>query len=194
MISDASGFCAIIDPGCRDKSEESALLDYIHKNHLTPKALWLTHAHIDHVLGVSFVAKQWSLIPQLHPLELPVYQMAGVVGMNYGIPISPLPSPETTFKEGNILELGDLQLEIRFTPGHSPGSVCLLHHESKSILAGDVLFQGSIGRTDLPGGDYNTLIQSIQTQLMTLDNDYTVYPGHGDPTTIGIEKRHNPFL
>ncbi len=194
VISDKNGQCAIIDPGCRDHSEEKALVDYIHKNQLTPIAIWLTHAHIDHVLGLTFTSNQWQISTHIQELELPVYQMAPAVGLNYGIPISVLPEPKCTLRDSEYLNLGDLQLEIRFTPGHSPGSVCFIHHESKNILAGDVLFQGSIGRTDLPGGDYQTLIQSIHHQLLTLDDDYLVYPGHGDSTTIGIERKYNPFL
>jgi len=194
IVSQSSGQCWIIDPGCYGVSEEEELLQFIESRKLKPVALINTHAHIDHILGNAFVHRTWGLQPLLHPLDLEIYRAAPQYGQLWGIRLGELPEPELTSLTGTELLLDDEPFEIRFTPGHTPGEVCLIHHASKTVVAADVLFRGSIGRTDLPGGDYNTLIHSIQTSLMSLPDDYRVCSGHGPETTIGHERSHNPFL
>lgn len=154
-----------------------------------------THCHIDHVFGNAFIQKQFGLQVEAHKIEeqtLNYAQAAASLYELHGYEQSPAISNFLT--ENDTVSFGSTQLEIRFTPGHAPGHIVFIHHESKSVINGDVLFNGSIGRTDLPGGDFETLKQSIQTQLYTLPNDYTVYCGHGSPTTIGHEKQYNSFV
>lgn len=194
VIWDDSLNCVIIDPGCYSTAEKFELQQFIQNNRLNPVALWLTHAHLDHVFGVNFVHQTWHLLPQLHPMEETIYDNAGAVGMMYGVPVEPLPNGHRVLSEDDTISIGSLIFEVRFTPGHSPGSVCFIDHVSKTVIAGDVLFSGSIGRTDLPGGHYQTLIDSIERELLSLEDDYIVYSGHGPETTIGRERLGNPFL
>lgn len=194
VLWDDTGECAIIDPGCREPYEKNELKSFIEEEGLKPVLFLLTHAHLDHIFGARFVADTWQLSPKAHPKEKQVYDTAPSIGMMYGVSVEPLPHPDYSISEGSQIKFGNTTLEIRFTPGHSPGSVCYIHNESKTIIAGDVLFAGSIGRTDLPGGDYRTLINSIQCELLVLDDEYTVYSGHGPETEIGIERKENPFL
>ena len=161
---------------------------------LKPVRLINTHCHIDHVLGNAWVLKQYGLYPEAHRGEIPVLQSCERVAQMYGIPYIPSPPIASFLEAGDTISLGDQLLDVLFCPGHSPASICLYWKAGKLIIAGDVLFHRSIGRTDLPGGDYDTLIESIETQLMVLEDDVTVYPGHGIPTTIGDERRFNPFL
>lgn len=186
--------CWIIDPGNSNPREDKVLLDTIEKHELTPVELILTHAHIDHIMGNKFVFDQFGLQALMHEKELPVLQFADAAAARWGIPYSKSPEPKGFLKEGNIIQLGEDVFDILFTPGHSPGSICFYNKSDGYCISGDVLFQGSIGRTDLPGGDYNTLINSIQTQLLTLEDDVVIYNGHGNETTIGAERRSNPFL
>jgi hydroxyacylglutathione hydrolase len=186
--------CAIIDPGCCNKEEENHLFSVIKTLNLNPKLLLNTHCHIDHILGNAFVSKTYGLNLQIHKLDLPVL-VAGVdVAERYGIPYINSPLPNSFIEEGQSIEFGKTVLDVIFTPGHSPGSICFINHNTKSVIGGDVLFSGSIGRTDLPGGNFETLVESIQKKLYSLNNDYTIYPGHGDETNIGREKIHNPFV
>ncbi|MEZ5006577.1 MAG: MBL fold metallo-hydrolase [Chitinophagales bacterium] len=186
--------CWIIDPGNSDPNEDKVLLDTINKHGLKPIELILTHAHIDHVMGNKFVYDQFGLQALLHEKEMPVLQFADAAAARWGIPYTKSPEPKGFIKEGTTIKLGEDSFDILFTPGHSPGSICFYNKADKYCISGDVLFQGSIGRTDLPGGDYDTLINSIKTQLLTLDDDVVIYNGHGNETTIGRERRSNPFL
>lgn len=186
--------CIIIDPGCSDVNERKRLSTFIEKEGLKPVRLINTHCHIDHVLGNQYVHDTYGLDLEAHEGEIPVLESCVQVSAMYGISYTPSPAIKSYLAHGDTVELGDIRLEVRFTPGHSPASVCLIDHDSKQVLGGDVLFMGSIGRTDLPGGSYQTLIDSIKSQLLTLEDDYQVYPGHGGPTTIGRERLTNPFL
>lgn len=193
-IDTLSKDCIIFDPGCSDINENKRLLSYIAKEQLNPVRLINTHCHIDHVLGNHIIAGKFALPLEAHRGEIPVLEANVQVSKMYGIPYIISPDISTFIESGDQIELGNYTFEVRFTPGHSPASLCFIEHESKQIIAGDVLFLGSIGRTDLPGGSYKTLIESIGTQLMTLPDDYIVYCGHGPSTTIGHERRTNPFL
>ncbi len=194
IVSDETRECIIIDPGCSNDAEQKRLLDYIEVKCLQPKRLINTHCHIDHVLGNHFVFKHFGLVPEYHPLESVVLEFAEISAQRYQIPYSKSPVASSFLEVPGSVEFGNTQLELRFTPGHSPGSVSLVSHEHQLIFAGDVLFRDSIGRTDLPGGDFDTLRNSIWEQLYTLKDDYKVLSGHGPETTIGYEKKNNPFV
>lgn len=186
--------CWIIDPGNSNERENKMLVDKINEFGLKPVELILTHAHIDHILGNKFVFDKYGLQPMMHEIEMQVLSFADMAAARWNIPYTKSPEPKGFLKEGNSIYLGEDKFDILFTPGHSPGSICFYNAKDKYVIAGDVLFEGSIGRTDLPGGDYNTLINSIQTQLMTLPDDVAVFNGHGNSTTIGAERATNPFL
>jgi len=194
IISDDTKECVIIDPGCYDQSERKTLTDYIEANQLTPVRLVNTHCHIDHILGNRYIADKYQLPLEAHAGEKPVLEAGKMSSQIYQIPYEESPKITKLLVPGEYLTYGNTSLEILYTPGHSPASVCLHHRESKQVIAGDVLFQGSVGRSDLPGGDHDTLIASIKRELLVLDDETRVYPGHGPSTTVGDERRSNPFL
>jgi glyoxylase-like metal-dependent hydrolase (beta-lactamase superfamily II) len=194
IISDETRECIIVDPGCSNKEEQKRLVDYIEMKCLKPVQLINTHCHIDHVLGNKYVSLRFGLSPKYHILEQEVLDSCAWVAGQYGIPYEQSPSATEFLDVEKNLEFGNSSFEMRFTPGHSPGSVSLINHEHKWVFGGDVLFRDSIGRTDLPGGNMATLMESIKSQLFTLDDDYKVMSGHGPETTIGYEKVNNPFL
>ena len=186
--------CCIIDPGCYFKEEKDELRDFIEKMRLKPVLLLNTHCHLDHVFGNKFVHETWDLLLHIHPKEKPVLDYAPATGLMWQMPVDNYEGELIFIKEGEIIRLGVDELKILFTPGHSPGSVCFYDEKDGFVIGGDVLFNGSIGRTDLPGADFNTLYNSIQTQLYTLPDETKVYPGHGPMTTVGFEKMNNPFV
>jgi hydroxyacylglutathione hydrolase len=194
ILSDESGKCAIIDPGMYTSDEQNNIIDYIKSNNLTPEVLLNTHCHIDHVLGNKFIFDNYSLVPQFHQGELVLLQSIPSYAPMQGIRYELSPEPKTFLPESGVVRFGNSELELIFAPGHSPAHLCFYSKEDKFIIGGDVLFRGSIGRTDLPGGNYNTLINSIRNNIFTLADDIVVYPGHGPETTIGYEKQHNPFF
>ncbi len=195
VLYDETGECVIIDPGCFENSEKLELDNFITSNELQPVRLINTHCHIDHVFGNKFVSDRYDLQLEIHKGELPVLKAVPQVSEFYGIPFpEPSPMPGSYLEEGDVVTFGNTKLETYFTPGHSPASISFLCKEDKILIAGDVLFRESIGRTDLPGGDHATLISSIKNNLFPLGDDVKVYPGHGPETTIGWEKRNNPFL
>ncbi|MEO1256465.1 MAG: MBL fold metallo-hydrolase, partial [Bacteroidota bacterium] len=164
------------------------------QHQLTPVRLLNTHCHIDHVFGNKYVAETYQLELEIHEGELPVLNMLQATGNKYGVPVELSPAPARFLVPGESLTFGESKLDILFTPGHSPASVSFYNKAGGFVIAGDVLFRGSIGRTDLMGGDFNTLIQSIRSQLFPLGDDVIVYSGHGPQTTIGYERQSNPFL
>jgi len=188
VVDERAGECAIVDPG-----EEAGLI--LHKVAATsakPVAIWLTHAHIDHVLGVPRVAAETGVPVWLHAADRPLYDAVPEQAAWFGLAAPALPPPDRTFTHGDTVRVGALAFQVRHTPGHSPGSVSLVG--PGVVLGGDVLFAGSIGRTDLPGGDFDTLIASIERELLSLPDATIVYTGHGPETTVGHERRSNPFL
>jgi glyoxylase-like metal-dependent hydrolase (beta-lactamase superfamily II) len=194
ILSNESKQAIIMDPGCSNAAEENILSKYISENELIPAAVWLTHCHIDHVLGLDFCIRKWGIPYYLHPDEKPALKAVEVYAPAYGFTNFRL--PET---EGLVLNAGEISLEedvfrILFVPGHSPGHIAFYHAASAQIWAGDVLFRESIGRTDLPGGDHGQLEKSIREKLYTLAPETIVHSGHGPDTSIGHEKRHNPFV
>jgi glyoxylase-like metal-dependent hydrolase (beta-lactamase superfamily II) len=190
--------CCIIDPGCYFASEREELKAVIGEAGLKPVLLLNTHCHLDHIFGNRFVFETWGLKLHIHPLEEQVLERGPESGAQWGLPFENYEGALVYLVAGEHIILGREQLGIRFTPGHSPGSVSF-YYEGKSpeegfIIGGDVLFNAGIGRTDLPGGDYEELVTSIQTQFFTLPDETIVYPGHGNITTIGFEKMNNPFV
>jgi hydroxyacylglutathione hydrolase len=194
VYDDISKKCIIIDPGNSNSRENSILKKFIEEHQLLPKKLINTHCHIDHILGNDYVANQYGLPLESHAGEVPVLDAGERVAQMYGIAYTTSPPITKFLEEGDTVLLDNLSFKILFCPGHSPASICLYSEAAKTLIAGDVLFHRSIGRTDLPGGDFNTLINSIKSKLFVLSDDTIVYPGHGISTTIGEEKKMNPFL
>lgn len=194
IISHNNKQCWIIDPGCYTLQEQKILSAYIEKNELQPVRLLNTHCHLDHIYGNKFIADEYKLELGIHEKELPILQRADLAARMFGAKIPEKCEPSYFLKEGESVLLDDTSFDILFTPGHSPGSICFSNKEEAYVIVGDVLFSGSIGRTDLPGGDYDTLIKSIKTQLLPLNANTIVYNGHGPSTSIGIETESNPFL
>lgn len=188
VIDEAAGECAIVDPG----EEAGLILHKVAQAAVRPVAIWVTHAHVDHVLGVPRVRAATGAPVMLHPADRPLYDRVPQQAAAFGLQAEPLPAPDREWTHGTAARVGGLTFTVRHTPGHSPGSVALVGEGV--VFGGDVLFQGSIGRTDLPGGDYQTLIDSIERELLVLPDSTIVYSGHGPQTTIGAERRTNPFL
>ncbi|HVF81009.1 MAG TPA: MBL fold metallo-hydrolase [Flavisolibacter sp.] len=194
ILYNEKGDCCIIDPGCYFAAEEQELKRFIEQNKLKPVVLLNTHCHLDHIFGNRFVHKSYKLLLQLHPLEKAVLDYGPTASQLWQLPFDNYDAELTFIDEGQTVRIGEEELHILFTPGHSPGSISFYSKEHKFVISGDVLFQGSIGRTDLPGGDFAILEESIKTKLYTLPADTIVYPGHGDSTTIGDEIKDNPFV
>jgi hydroxyacylglutathione hydrolase len=186
--------CCIIDPGCYFDNEKKELKDFIEKTGLTPVLLLNTHCHLDHVFGNKFVYDTWGLSLHLHPKEKTLLDFAPTSGDMWQLPFENYSGPLIYKDEKDTLKMDDDELSILFMPGHSPGSIGFYCAAQQFIIGGDVLFNGSIGRTDLPGGDFKTLANSIQTQLFTLPDETKVYSGHGPVTTVGFEKMNNPYV
>jgi len=184
----------IIDPGCYFTAEEETLQNFIKEKNLTPVQLINTHCHIDHIFGNKWAAKTFQLELFIHPNEKPIFEFGAASGRMFGLNLDQYKGPLHFFEEGDTINLDEDKLKIILTPGHSPGSVCLYCEAQNFLIGGDVLFYESIGRTDLPGGNHEQLLQSIQEKLFVLPDETIVYPGHGPETTIGHEKKFNPFL
>lgn len=186
--------CCIIDPGCYFPEEKRKLKSFVNDSGMNPLLLLNTHCHLDHVFGNKFIFETWGLIPHIHEKEKLMLDMAPASGEMWNLPFENYEGEPVYIKEGTTIGISGDELEILFTPGHSPGSVSFYNEAGGFVISGDVLFNGSIGRTDLPGGNFDTLINSIQTQLFTLPDNTKVYSGHGPMTTIGFEKMNNPFV
>lgn len=195
IIYDETNECVIVDPGCCNDNEKSRLVRWISQKGLRPVRLVNTHCHLDHVFGNAFVSETYKLPLEIHEGELVVLNRFEISAQRFGITNYELsPKPASYLSENDKLTFGNTSLDILFAPGHSPASICFYSPKDNFIVSGDVLFERSIGRTDLPGGNYDTLINSIKTKLMTLPDETIVYSGHGNPTTIGNERYGNPFL
>jgi len=186
--------CCIIDPGCYFGNERRTLQEFIEEQKLLPKLLLNTHCHLDHVFGNKFVYDTYHLPLHLHEREKQVLDHAPISGLNWGMPFENYRGELIFLAENDVVSLGHDTLKVLFTPGHSPGSICFYCEAQHFMMGGDVLFRQSIGRTDLPGGDHEALLGSIRNKLFVLPDETIVYPGHGEPTTIGFEKQNNPFL
>lgn len=194
IYDDSNKEAAVIDPGCYTREEEELLSKFAEEKQLEIKYLINTHCHIDHIFGNKFIKDKYNatfIVPEkdIFLLKLMEEQAAG-----YGVELKPSPQPDLLIENLNELKIGNYKCEFLFTPGHTPGEYCLYFPSEKILFSGDVLFYQSIGRTDLWGGDYDTLIRSIETKLYSLPDEVTVYPGHERMTTIGFEKKNNPFV
>jgi hydroxyacylglutathione hydrolase len=195
LVYDDTGECAIFDPGCLFGEEKEELIGTIERLRLKPVLLINTHCHLDHVFGNALVANTYQLELAAHQGEIPVLEMAPIAANRWGVPF-PDPSPPITrfIEDKELIHFGETTLEARFTPGHSPASLCFYCEKDAFVIGGDVLFKDSIGRYDLPGGNLQTLLASIKRELMNLPDEVKVYSGHGPATTVGRERVHNPFL
>jgi glyoxylase-like metal-dependent hydrolase (beta-lactamase superfamily II) len=194
VLYDETKECIILDPGCYSSAEKRELERFIAAEKLKPMMILLTHTHIDHILGNNFLTGRYRIPITMSFLEKNLLQAAPEYGRMWGIEMEPSPEPSRDVTEGKEISFGTSTLLPLFTPGHSPGSFSYFHKESGSLLSGDVLFMQGIGRTDLPGGDYDTLLDSIRRKILPLGDNIVVYPGHGPVTTVGNERTGNPFL
>lgn len=193
LLYDETKECIIIDPGCYEKEEQQALHDFIQKENLKVVQLVNTHCHIDHVLGNHFVKEKYKVKLATSAIEEQVLKAVKTYSSNYGFALYQEATVDTYIEEGQQVRFGDAVLEILSVPGHSPGHLVFYNTKENICIGGDVLFQRSVGRTDLPGGDHETLMRNIREKMYALPDDMTVYPGHGPTTTIGEEKQFNPF-
>jgi len=193
LVYDETGEGVVIDPGCYEKTEKETLQQFIEVNNIKLKYLLNTHCHIDHVLGNEFVKTKYHVPLLIHKNDEPVLRSVKAYAPSYGFNQYHEVLPDGYLAEGDTVSFGNIIFEIIFLPGHAPGHIGFYHKTSGSLLSGDVLFEQSIGRTDLPGGDFNTLINSIHQKIFTLPDSVIVYPGHGNSTTIGEEKISNPY-
>ena len=194
VLYDETKEAVVIDPGCYTQAEKEELRDFIKGNGLTLKAILLTHAHLDHIFGAAYIRRTFGVDVYMHPLEKPILADFETRCKMWGIPGAEPVEAQHFFEEGDTFSFGNITLEIIHVPGHAPGHVAFIYPKGNFVIGGDCLFYRSIGRTDLPLGDHDTLIKSIKTKLFTLPDHYVVYAGHMQPTIIGEEKKLNPFL
>ncbi len=194
LLYDETGECVILDPGCSNKEEEKLLSSYITKHNLKPVRLINTHCHIDHILGNKYISEKYNLDLEIHKGELETLKSGAMIAKMYGIPYELSPLPKRFIEDNDVVVFGNTALKAILTPGHSPASLSFYNEVENILIAGDVLFHESIGRTDLPGGNHQLLLLSIKNRVLTLPNQTLVFPGHGQKTTIGHERVNNPFL
>ncbi|MCQ2291659.1 MAG: MBL fold metallo-hydrolase [Bacteroidales bacterium] len=194
ILHDETGDAIIVDPGNCASYEDEQLKEYILQHNLLVKYIINTHPHIDHVAGNPWCANEYHVPVCMHEAGLPIYDKAYAYGAAFGILVDSMPHPSMLLMDGEILHYGNQELQVFYTPGHCDGSICLYDKKNKFVISGDLIFEGSVGRSDLPTGDPYLLIKSIQDSILTLDDDVVIYPGHGDTTTIGNERLHNPYL
>jgi hydroxyacylglutathione hydrolase len=194
LLYDETMEAIIVDPGNYSREENEELTSFIDEKKIKPVRIVNTHAHIDHVLGVFYLKNKYNVPFVLHSKDEPVLAAVKSYAPNYGFPAFNEPEVEQWISEGDTVTFGASSLRVLFVPGHAPGHIALVNDDQKFVIGGDVLFRSSIGRTDLPGGSFETLMTSIRTQLFVLPDEYEVHPGHGETTTIGFEKKYNPFL
>jgi glyoxylase-like metal-dependent hydrolase (beta-lactamase superfamily II) len=193
VVYDESGECVIIDAGCSNERENKILQNAIADKNLKPKKLICTHGHFDHIMGNRFVCEYFNIETYINKDELSNFERATSYSSYFDVAISKPPIPDNFLNDGDEIKFGNSFLKVIFTPGHTKGGICLYSEADKLLFSGDTLFADSVGRTDLPGGDYDALMNSIK-KLMQLPEDTNVFCGHGQKTTIGYEKVHNPFI
>lgn len=195
LLFDETGECVIIDPGCYDNNEREELSEFISVRKLKPVKLLNTHCHIDHVFGNHFLASAYNIGLEMNKLDLFNLDNVALVAKMYGVPgYEPSPQPSVFLNEGDVVKFGRSELEVLLVPGHAPGHIAFVCPSQKFVVSGDVLFYGSIGRTDFPGCSHDALIRSIKEKIYPLGDDFTVMSGHGQNTTVGFEKKNNPFV
>jgi len=194
LLYDETREAIIVDAACADEQEEDRLVDFIQSNGLKLVRNINTHCHIDHILGNAFIESQFNIRPEYHKASGPFFYTAKEIAASFGYRMERIPDAGKFLEDDEMIRWGKSELKVIYTPGHADGSVCLYNKEQGFILTGDVLFAESIGRTDLPTGNFDLLIESIREKLFTLPDNTIVYPGHGPETSIGHEKQHNPFV
>lgn len=194
LLYDEKGNGTLIDPGCFDLAERKELLDFVTEENIRITQLLNTHCHIDHVLGNAWAKRTFGVELLIHKEEAAVLKAVEAYAPNYGFVGYETSEADGFLGEGEEIKVGNEVLKIIFVPGHAPGHVVFYHEVSGQCIAGDTLFRGSIGRTDLPGGDHDLLLSKIKSELFTLPEETVIYPGHGPETTIAFEKTHNPFV
>jgi hydroxyacylglutathione hydrolase len=194
VLADEVGEAIIIDPGMTDAREDALLFEYIADEKLMPRLILNTHCHLDHILGNTATAEQYGIPMWCHANEIAVIERASATSLMFGIPYRPSVLPERTLLEGEAISIGSISLTTLFVPGHAPGHLAFVCPQERVVFSGDVLFQGSVGRVDLPGCNAADLVASIQQKMYSLSDDFVVYSGHGPSTTIGEEKQNNFFV
>lgn len=194
IIHDDTGECLIIDPGFTNDDEWLQIKDFIINHQLKPVKLINTHCHLDHILGNRQVENEFGLKPEYHKDEESNLKMADEMAPNMGIEPPKSPSAQKFLEEGDVVTFGNSRLKVIFTPGHAAGHISFVPENENFVISGDVIFEGSIGRTDLPGGNYETLIKTILEKFMVMEDHIRIYPGHGPQTTVGFERKNNPFV
>jgi hydroxyacylglutathione hydrolase len=194
LIEDKNGECAIIDAGCYEESEQMQVSGHLEEQALKLVRNFSTHLHIDHIFGNGFLADRYGVFPEYHEAAVPFLTTVKEIAGSFGLVMNGQPKPARYLTEGDVLTFGTTQLEVFYTPGHANGHVCFYSRAGGFVFTGDVLFRDTIGRTDLPTGNFNLLMESIREKLFTLPDETVVYPGHGPETTIGYEKLNNPFI
>lgn len=194
LLHDETKECVIIDAGCNNEGEYRKIDAYIEENELVLKAIINTHCHIDHIMGNSYLVDKYKVPSIAHNDDMPLLERSKDMALAFGFDVTEPPVPNRFVEEGEEIKFGKTTLQILHVPGHSPGSIVLYNKQEKFMIVGDVLFAGSIGRTDLPGGDHDTLLTGIKEKIFSLDDDIVVYPGHGESTTVGHEKSTNPYF
>ena len=194
VLWDETGQCAIVDPGCYDTSERSKLRTFIEKEGLTPQLLLNTHCHLDHIFGNQFVKDTWQIPFCTHEIEIENIKYSELAAKLYGVNLIPSPQPDQLLVEGDSVKIGNTELEVQFVPGHAAGHIAFFQRAQGLLFSGDVLFQNSIGRTDLPGGSLEVLMTSIYEKVLPLGDSVQVMSGHGLVTTVGQERQANPYI
>lgn len=194
LLWDETGACMVVDAACYDEDEQQQLAGFITANNLTLVRNINTHCHIDHVLGNGFIEKNYGIRPEFHRDGMPFFHTAGEIALSFGYRVEQIPEPKGFIADKEVISWGKSALTALHSPGHAAGSLCFYNADQGFVITGDVLFKDTIGRTDLPSGDFDLLMNSIRTRLFTLPDETVVYPGHGPETTIGYEKINNPFI
>lgn len=186
--------CAIVDAGMYDSTEQQQVQDFIDAQVLKPTLLLGTHAHIDHIFGNWWVKQMYNLPYYLHPADVAMIDRSETMAALWNLKYTPSPLPSNSLAHDDVVRIGNSELQVRFVPGHAPGHVIFVDLAGEQVLVGDTIFKGSIGRTDLPGGNHDQLLQNIESQIFTLPEQYTLHSGHGPSTTVAFEKSYNPFF
>lgn len=194
LLDHGNGDATVIDPGMSGLEEQQSFANFCDSRGLRVVQCLLTHAHLDHIMGAAWIFDRWKVHPRLHDRDVETYQRAPIAASLYGVSMDPPPPLGEAIDAETSISCGNSKLEVKFTPGHAPGHVVFVYPEGRWVIGGDVLFQGSVGRTDLPGCEPEALRESIENVMYNLPDEFVVWPGHGPCTTIGEEKRTNPFV
>ena len=194
ILQEESGECVIIDAACYEDREKQEVKEFIEKNNLKLVRNLNTHCHVDHIFGNGFIAETFGIYPEYHAASVPFLAAAGEIARSFGYAMNEIPVQARYLKDNEKITFGTSVLEVLYTPGHADGSVCFYNKEQGFVITGDVLFRDTIGRTDLPSGNFDLLMKSIREKIFTLPDDTMIYPGHGPETTVGYEKQNNQFI